>query len=185
MPSSWMASSAMVMFSREWGWLWGRLLCFSFRFWRTSTRATSLKEQKTSDIMKDILRIAEFVTAAHINKCRVVTVTYRFTLCSKVCEHFCEEYFRWFRISHTFYNFVLILLKFYFIRPTIKYHYSGLVPSPPTAFVIWNWLYFEIISFSSLFTLSGSFHPLNKPINSNHLIIWMTSLSRPIWRLEI
>ena len=44
-PSSWMASRAIVMFSREWGWLWGRLLCFSFRFWRTSTRATSLKNK--------------------------------------------------------------------------------------------------------------------------------------------
>ena len=63
MPSSWMASSAMVMFSRAWGWDWGRLLCFSFLFCSTSTSATNLQPATdeecrtvTSDVSADILR---------------------------------------------------------------------------------------------------------------------------------
>ena len=44
MPSSWMASSAMVMFSRACGCDCGRLLCRSFLFCRVSTSATSLQE---------------------------------------------------------------------------------------------------------------------------------------------
>ena len=63
MPSSWMASSAMVMFSRAWGWDWGRLLCFSFLFCSTSTSATNLQPATdeecrtvTSDLSADILQ---------------------------------------------------------------------------------------------------------------------------------
>ena len=42
-PSSWIASRAIVMFSRAWGWDCGLLLCLSFRFCNVSTSATNLE----------------------------------------------------------------------------------------------------------------------------------------------
>ena len=72
MPSSCMASRAMVMFSRAWGWDWGRLLCRSFRFCNVSTRATNLKHRR--DVMRN--RIVKLRCDEKVHKTVMESITW-------------------------------------------------------------------------------------------------------------
>ena len=67
-----MASRAMVMFSRAWGWDWGRLLCRSFRFCNVSTRATNLKHRR--DVMRN--RIVKLRCDEKVHKTVMESITW-------------------------------------------------------------------------------------------------------------